>query len=119
MSDSKQRASFFPRNSSGFEPNTPLWQRVPLKDAQGNLLSDFMMLIPGLKTRSQADINRTLELISAVLERYQHVSAFADMNLQLNLLWISFTPIPGVFSELPEAIQVAVPEAVLVASHPR
>lgn len=105
------------RNTLGFEPNTPLWKRVPKKDEQGNLLSDFMMLIPGLKSRSTAQISKTLDALSAVLARYGHVVVFADMNMQLNLLWISFRPTPGVFQELPVAIKEAVPEAVLVASH--
>ena len=99
------------------QPAEPLWRRVPCRDAEDRPLSDFMMLIPGLKSRSTAQISKTLDALSAVLARYGHVVVFADMNMQLNLLWISFRPTPGVFQELPVAIKEAVPEAVLVASH--
>ena len=118
MSDIFKPRKHLLRDSSGVEPNTPLWQRVPKKDEQGNLLSDFMMLIPGLKSRTATEISKTLDVLSAVLARYQHVVVFADMNMRLNVLWISFRPTPGVFTELPVAIKEAVPEAVLIASHP-
>jgi len=113
VSDKKKRQL---RDGSGVEPNSPLWQRVPKRDEQGKLLSDFMMLIPGLKSLNSSQISNRLDAISAVLARYEHVVVFADMNIKLNLLWISFRPLPGVFQELPAAIKEAVPEAVLVAS---
>jgi len=118
MSDLLKKKQGRLRNTLEVEPNTPLWKRVPKKDEQGNLLSDFMMLIPGLKSRGKTQISKTLDNLSAVLARYQHVVVFADMNMELNLLWISFRPLPGVFQELPVAIKEAVPEAVLIASHP-
>ncbi|HID82941.1 MAG TPA: hypothetical protein EYH06_07390 [Chromatiales bacterium] len=107
------------RNTSGIEPNTPLWQRVPKTDDQGRLLSDFMMLIPGLRHRGRQQIKSTVEKLSAVLARYQHVVVFADLNLRLNLLWVSIRTQPGLCLELPAAIKEAVPEALLIANNPQ
>ena len=105
------------RNTSGIEPNTPLWQRVPKTDDQGHLLSDFMMLIPGLRNRGRQQIKSTVDKLSAVLASYQHVVVFADLNLKLNLLWVSIRTRPGMCLELPAAIQEAVPEALLIANN--
>lgn len=105
------------RNTSGIEPNIPLWQRVPKTDDEGHLLSDFMMLIPGLRNHSRQQIESTVERLLLVLASYQHVVVFADLNLRLNLLWVSIRPRPGMCLELPAAIKEAVPEALLVASN--
>jgi hypothetical protein len=40
---------------------------------------------------------------------------FADMNLRLNVLWVTVRPIPGICLELPAALKTRVPEAMLVA----
>lgn len=116
MSDVSKPHKSLLQDSAGVEPNTPLWERVPKKDEQGNLLSDFMMLIPGLKSRTAAEISATLDTLSAVLARYEHSVVFADMNMQLNILWISFRPTPRLMQELSVAIKDEVPEAVLIAS---
>ena len=42
---------------------------------------------------------------------------FADLNLKLNLLWVSLRPRPGAISELVAAIRLRVPEALLVAHY--
>lgn len=105
------------QSTSGCEPNTPLWQRVPKTDDEGRLLSDFMMLIPGLRNRGQRQIHSTVERLSAVLVSYQHVVVFADLNLRLNLLWVSVRPRAGICLELPAAIKLAVPEVLLVANN--
>ncbi len=40
---------------------------------------------------------------------------FAEINLPLNLLWVSVKPVPGIILELATTIKLAVPEALLVA----
>lgn len=97
-------------------PGTPLWQRAPTRDASGRLLADFMMLIPRLKQRPPHEIERTSRALHAVLSLHRDV-VFADLNLKLNLLWVSLRPSPGAISELVAAIRLRVPEAVLVAHH--
>jgi hypothetical protein len=78
--------------------------------------ADFMMLIPRLRSRPAAEIERTSRDIQAVLALHQDV-VFADLNLKLNLLWVSLRPLPGAISELVAAIRRRVPEAVLVAHY--
>lgn len=102
-------------NSSGLSPSEPLWKRVPSRDDKGKSYSDLMMIIPKLGKRPQQEINRRIDLISGVLERYKHVVVFADLNLKLNVLWLSYKPVYGLTYELAAAIKMQVPEAVLVS----
>lgn len=97
-------------------PGLPLWQLAPTRDSSGQRLTDFMMLIPRLRSWPQAEIERASHDIQAVLALHQDV-VFADLNLKLNLLWVSLRPRPGAISELVAAIRLRVPEAVLVAHH--
>ncbi len=95
-------------------PAEPLWKRVPTRDDQGHRLSDFMMIIPKLRNKPQQLLQETIAEIQSVLEYYHRAVVFADLNLKLNLLWVSVRPIPGICLELPTAIKLRVPEAVLV-----
>ena len=97
-------------------PAVPLWQLAPTHDPGGRLLTDFMMLIPRLRTRPAHEIERASRDIHAVLSLHQDV-VFADLNLKLNLLWVSLRPRPGAISELVAAIRLRVPDAVLVAHY--
>lgn len=103
-------------SASGIVPGVPLWQLAPTRDSAGARLTDFMMLIPRLRSRPQIEIERTSQEIQAILALHQDV-VFADLNLKLNLLWVSLRPGPGAISELVAAIRLRVPEAVLVAHH--
>jgi len=100
-------------------PAEPLWMRAPARDDEGRPLSDFMMLIPRLGKRPVEQMRQILREIEAVLCAYQHAVVFADMNLKLNVLWVTVRPIPGICLELPAALKVRVPEAMLVASKHR
>lgn len=97
----------------------PLWNHVPTSDNEGQRLSDFMMLIPKLRKQPQSHIQHVLNQIQEVLEFYQNAVVFADLNLKLNVLWVSVKPVPGICLELPAAILDRVPEARLVAQPPR
>jgi hypothetical protein len=97
-------------------PGLPLWQVAPTRDSTGRRLIDFMMLIPRLRSRPPDEIERASRDIQAVLALHQDV-VFADLNLKLNVLWVSLRPRPGAISELAAAIRLRVPEAVLVAHH--
>jgi hypothetical protein len=97
------------------EPAEPLWKRVPTRSDDGRLLSDFMMLIPGLRTKHRAEIISITERIQRVLDCYRHAVVFADLNLRLNVLWVTVQPIPMICLDLACAIHMAVPEARLVA----
>lgn len=104
-------------NTLECKPNTPLWQRVPTKDTDGTYLSDFMMIIPGLKKRSSPYRSKTLDAVIDVLQRYEGIVVFADLNMKLNVLWVSLRPVEGMCLEISAAIKVAVPEALLVADN--
>ena len=97
-------------------PALPLWQLAPTRDTAGLRLTDFMMLIPHLRSRPHDEIERASRDIQAVLALHQDV-VFADLNLKLNLLWVSLRPRPGAISELVAAIRLRVPEAVLVGHY--
>ena len=98
-------------------PGLPLWQLAPTHDPSGHLLTDFMMLIPRLRTRPPIEIERASRDIQAVLALHREDVVFADLNLKLNLLWVSLRPRPGAISELVAAIRLRVPEAVLVGHY--
>jgi hypothetical protein len=96
-------------------PGEPLWRVVPTRDAEGLRLTDFMMLIPHLKEKPATEVERTSGHIRKVLTLHSEV-VFADLNLALNLLWVSLRPKHGAMSEIVAAIRLLVPEAVLVAN---
>ncbi|WP_299876117.1 hypothetical protein [uncultured Cocleimonas sp.] len=100
------------------KPNSPLWKRVPTKDESGNYLGDFMIMIPKLKIAPPEHQKLTLDKLNAVLHRYQEVVVFADLNLKMNLLWISVRPVKGVMLDIITAIIESVPEAKLISDRP-
>jgi hypothetical protein len=102
-------------NCSGLSASEPLWKRAPARDDKGRSYSDIMMIIPKLAKRPQEQIQERIQRIATVLEAYKHVVVFADLNLKINVLWISFTPVSGLTYELAAAIKCQIPEAVLVA----
>jgi hypothetical protein len=96
------------------QPGVPLWKLAPTRDEQGTRLCDFMVLIPRLKTRQSFYIGNVQSHIATVLERHVEV-VFANMDLKLNLLWVSHRYRSGLMLEIISAIRLQVPEAVLVA----
>jgi hypothetical protein len=101
---------------TGLGPAEPLWRRVPTRGEDGRRLSDFMMLIPRLRERPSIEQQRRLDAIHSVFGCYRDVVVFADLNIRLNLLWVSVRPQPGVCLAVAAAIKSRVPEAMLVAS---
>ena len=102
--------------NSDAEPGLPLWQIAPTRDSAGHRLTDFMMLIPRLRSRPPIEIERISRGIQTILALHQDV-VFADLNLKLNLLWVSLRPRQGAISEVAAAIRLGVPEAVLIAHY--
>ena len=96
-------------------PAEPLYKRAPREDEQGKPLSDFMMIIPKLRTRPEHLIQDTIRRIERVLERHANEIVFADLNLKLNVLWVIVRPRPGICWNIPVEINDAVPDALLVA----
>lgn len=98
-------------------PAEPLWQRVPTRDDDGKLLGDFMMIIPRLNTRSVPQQRTVVESLNSLLALYHEFVVFADLNLKLNILWVSHRQRNGIGLELAAAIHHCIPEAKLVAQH--
>jgi hypothetical protein len=97
-------------------PAEPLWKRVPLHNDEGKQLSDFMMIIPHLKHQPYPVVRDVVDRIEQVLRCYEKQVVFADLNINLNVLWVSVQPIAGICLEVAAAIHHHVPEAKLVAS---
>lgn len=96
-------------------PAEPLYERVPTRDDTGQFLSDFMMIIPGLCKKPSHMRQEIISKIEHVLQLYRRTVVFADLNLKINVLWVSVKPVPGICIELPAVIKFHVPEALLVS----
>ena len=81
-------------------------------------MCDFMVLIPSLKSRQAVYIGNVHSHIAVTLERYREV-VFANMDMGLNVLWVSHRYRRGLMVEILSAIRLGVPEAVLVAHNTR
>lgn len=95
------------------DAHRPLYERVPTRDEYGRSLSDFMLILPGLRDKPKAQFNEALMRLQAILVSFREV-VFVDLNLPLNLLWITVRPRPGVILELFAAVKLNLPEAKLV-----
>ncbi|MGB0722143.1 MAG: hypothetical protein ACPGU7_07065 [Gammaproteobacteria bacterium] len=98
-------------------PGGPLWQRAPTHDDSGRMAADFMLLIPKLNQRAASDRDACIRTLERVMRAHDQHIIFADLNLKLNLLWVSFRPADGVMAELVADIQRYVPTALLIAHH--
>lgn len=105
------KVSLFPL----LDATQPLRFRAPAVDEHGKALSDFMMIIPGLRDKPRQLIQQTLYDIHAALACFQDAVVFAEMNLKLNLLWVSIRPLHGIRWEIASAVQNRVPDARLVS----
>ncbi len=97
-------------------PGEPLWRRVPSRDADGRNLFDFMVLIPRFRDWPEVRRERAMGELRALFDEYSGRVYFAELNLQLNLLWVSVLPAPGLCLEFAAAINARIPEARLVAN---
>ena len=95
-------------------PAEPLWKIAPTRDENGDPISDFLMIIPKLRQKPENHIKRTLNNIDYALKQFSKSVVFANMDMKLNTLWVSFKSEPGLFMEIAAAIKLQVPEAVLV-----
>jgi hypothetical protein len=97
------------------DPAEPLRLRAPTVDEDGNAVTDFMMIFPGLRKKTSIQINEALRDVQMVLSRYSDVVVFAEMNIGLNLLWVSIKPVTGKRFEIAEAMRGCIPDAKLVS----
>ncbi len=100
--------------SMDYCPAEPLWKLAPTRDPDGGPVSDLLMIIPKLKTRPETYIKDTLANIEFALKQYDNEVLFANVDMKLNTLWVSFKAIPGIYVEIVATLKHNVPEAVLV-----
>jgi hypothetical protein len=93
----------------------PLRKRAPVVDENGKALSDFMVIIPNLRSRPQIRIQQTMQEIHRILSCFGDHVVFAEVNLALNLLWVSIRPVTGIRFEITEALRASIPDVRLVS----
>lgn len=105
-----------PQNAK-IQSSEPLWKRAPTRDLAGKPYTDFMMLIPGLRKFEPSHLREIINKIEAVLRRYEEDIILADLNLKINVLWVTLKPHIGLSTEIAALIHHVVPEAKLVSQH--
>lgn len=114
-------SNILPHNSKQKHPeikiSEPLWKRVPTRDHTGKPYNDFMMIIPGLRKLKPDHIQNIISKIEAALKHYEKDIILADLNLKINVLWVTIQPHIGLSTEIAALIHHLVPEAKLVAQH--
>jgi len=118
IDDLKPYSSSLPKSQSHQILNSePLWKRAPTRDVNGRPYNDFMMIIPGLKKAGPQKLQQIVAKIESVLKGYEKDIVLADLNLKLNILWVTVQPHAGLTSEIAAFIHHVIPEAKLVAQH--
>ena len=97
------------------EPAKPLWQRVPQRTDAGELVSDFMMILSGLKQLGSVQKQKVYDTLYRVLQMYDADILLAEVNTKLSTLWISHKPRPGLGAEIAAMIHHHVPQAKLIS----
>jgi len=106
--------------SIGLTPAEPLYKLAPTRDENGGPVSDLLMIIPKLKTKPEQYIKDTLANIEFALKQFSNEILFANVDMKLNTLWVSFKAVPGVYGQIVSTLRTNVPEAVIVGdSHSR
>lgn len=105
------------KNTLHFHQSEPLWKRAPTRDGNGQLYHDFMMFIPGLRDFELAHKQAIVSKMEQALKCYEKEVVLADLNLKLNVLWVTIQPRSGLSTEIAALLHHLIPEAKLVAQH--
>jgi hypothetical protein len=95
--------------------SSPLWTRAPARDEHGIPCIDFMMIIPGLSSGDAALVEARMLALRDCLGGFDDLITYVDLNVRLNLLWVSTRRKPGIILTLVEAIRQRIPDARVVA----
>lgn len=106
-----------PGTAGQWGEGVPLRKLVPMRDGHGRLYADFMMMAPGFKRLSPAEVGASLMVIQGVLARFGDSVAFADFNMKIRVLWVSLESRPGLMAQVVAALRSQVPELKLIAHH--
>ena len=93
----------------------PLRKRAPSIDENGNALSDFMVIFPGLRNQTPRQIQNVTREIHKVLGYYAQSVVFAELNLKMNLLWVSTRRVDGLRFRIAGSLREQIPFARLVS----
>ena len=104
-------------NYPEIQSSEPLWKRAPTRDDTGKPYADFMMLIPGLRNFEPSHLRDIINKMEAVLKHYEKDIILVDLNLKINVLWVTIQPHIGLSAEIASLIHHIVPEAKLVSQH--
>lgn len=99
------------------QSSEPLWKRAPTRDVEGKPYADFMMLIPGLRNFEPSHLRDIINKMEKVLKHYEKDIILADLNLKINVLWVTIQPHIGLSTEIAALIHHVIPEAKLVSQH--
>lgn len=105
------------QNYPELQRTEPLWKRVPTRDVEGKPYADFMMIIPGMRNFEVSRLHDIVSKMESVLRRYENDIILADLNLKINVLWVTLQPRIGLSTEIAALIHHLVPEAKLVSQH--
>ncbi len=97
------------------DASEPLRRRAPVYDENGALVSDFMVIFPGLRKKPKLRIQEITQEIHRVLTSFGDIVVFAELNVAINLLWVSIRPVDGARFEISEALRSRIPSARLVS----
>lgn len=113
------RSRTLPGDPGRWERGEPLWRRAPTRDHEGRPYHDFMLLAPRLNRRPPSEQEAVAHLVRGVLAEFDEWVVFADLNLKINILWISTRQRPGLMAELVAALRARLPEFHLVGHNPQ
>ncbi len=115
--DLAPRSGSLPGDPGGWGQGEPLWKRAPTH-LDGKPCTDFMLVAPGLNRRPPHEIEATMKVVKGALEAFPEWVVFADLNLKLNVLWVSLKYRRGILSEVVAVLRARAPEFKLVAHNP-
>jgi len=104
------------RITQGIQSSQPLHKRVPVRDEEGKFLSDFMILVAGFRNWPGARQAEAVAKMQMVLGSFTEI-VFADLNVPLNLLWVSVRARQGVIVDIYSEFHGCIPEARIVGPY--
>lgn len=103
------------RKTLPHQPAEPLWQRVPTRTEAGERVSDFIMLLSGIKQLDAVQKQLVYDTLYQALKMYGADILLAEINTRMNTLWISHKPRPGLGAEIAAMVHFHVPQAKLIS----
>ena len=104
-------------STAAYSAGTPLWQHVPTRQGD-QAVSDFLLYIPAFRRRGEHYPDYVAQMVLQVCRALDDKVIFANLDARLGLIWVSIPAEPGVCGRVAAALQVVLPEALLVGGQP-